>query len=372
MAALVWSAAYAAAGLAWAAGAPGFPYGRGGDPSAVITLFPDATPWPGGIVIALLGAVGAGLAGAVLIATRRSHSAGWATLPTSLIAFALIAIVPDYRVLLAAAYLPLIVLGAPFDWPPGVELGFVLPWPVLNQLILIIGGALWVGVAVQARRSARHGPKTSESPGSPGLPGSRAPRDPIADGLIRLGPPATLLAVAIPLVYAGTRFAWALGIPLGLSPELYQQGREIGLWAVGAGLASVAVAGAALTVGLRMRWGERFPGWLPFIGGRSVPVNLAVVPALAAAFAISSAGWMFVRLTVTGRLDEAFVFAQDLGWAALGPELLWPAWGAALALAALGYRERRRRAPRLDRGIFVSRPGRPGAPDARPRWPRRC
>jgi hypothetical protein len=60
---------------------------------------------------------------------------------------------------------------------------------------------------------------------------------------------------------------------------------------------------------------------------------------------ITSAGMMFVRLVLTGRLDETFAFANEVGWAAIGPELLWPIWGVALALAALGYRERRRADP---------------------------
>ena len=53
---------------------------------------------------------------------------------------------------------------------------------------------------------------------------------------------------------------------------------------------------------------------------------------------------MFVRLTLTGGLDEILgdgVLGGE-NWAALAPELLWPLWGAALAAAALAYYYRRR------------------------------
>jgi hypothetical protein len=53
---------------------------------------------------------------------------------------------------------------------------------------------------------------------------------------------------------------------------------------------------------------------------------------------------MFVRLTLTGKLDvilgEGVLGTQN--WAALASELLWPLWGAALAVATLAYYYRRR------------------------------
>jgi hypothetical protein len=46
-----------------------------------------------------------------------------------------------------------------------------------------------------------------------------------------------------------------------------------------AALATLAVGGAILTLGLIQRWGEVFPRWIPFVGGKRVPISLAVVPA---------------------------------------------------------------------------------------------
>ncbi len=156
---------------------------------------------------------------------------------------------------------------------------------------------------------------------------------------------ATGIAVAVPIVYALTRWAWALGVPLGITEEFLERGKESGLWIAGAGLATVAAAGGLVTTGLALRWGEIFPRWLPLIGGRSVPVLLAVVPAIVVAALVTSAGLMFVRLVVLGTIDD--VFGGLLGsptdnWAAVAPELLWPIWGMALAAAAVGYYLRRR------------------------------
>jgi len=107
-------------------------------------------------------------------------------------------------------------------------------------------------------------------------------------------------------------------------------------WA-GAGPATIAVGGAVLTLGLVQGWGEVFPRWIPFLGGRRVPILFAVVPASLVSVLVTTAGLMFVRLTLTGRLGailgEGILGAEN--WAALAPELLWPLWGAALGAATL-------------------------------------
>ncbi|MCU0484124.1 MAG: hypothetical protein MUC54_07650 [Chloroflexi bacterium] len=151
------------------------------------------------------------------------------------------------------------------------------------------------------------------------------------------------MAVAIPVFYAATRWAWALGVPLGISEELFRFGQSSGLWAAGAALATLAAAGGILTLGLAARWGERWPGWVPIVGGNDVPMPLVIVPAVLVALLVTSAGLMFIRLLATGRLYDVFSPLQGIegSWAAIAPELLWPAWGAALAIAAYAYRRRR-------------------------------
>jgi hypothetical protein len=114
-------------------------------------------------------------------------------------------------------------------------------------------------------------------------------------------------------------------------------------------LATIAVGGAILTLGLIQRWGEVFPRWMPFVGGKRVPIPLAVVPALVVSVLVVSvlvtaAGLMFVRLTLTCGLDA--IFGEGIlggrNWMTLAPELVWPLWGGALAAASLAYYYRRR------------------------------
>ena len=100
--------------------------------------------------------------------------------------------------------------------------------------------------------------------------------------------------------------------------------------------------GALLTLGLVQRWGEVFPGWLPVVGDKQVPPALAIVPATLVAILVTTPGLMFVRLTLLGEIGELFTFVGDEDWAALAPELLWPLWGVALALATQAYYYRRR------------------------------
>jgi hypothetical protein len=56
---------------------------------------------------------------------------------------------------------------------------------------------------------------------------------------------------------------------------------------------------------------------------------------------VTSAGAMFVRFGVTGRLGAMFPGGNS-DVAAWLPEMFWPLWGAALAAAAYAYWLRRR------------------------------
>jgi hypothetical protein len=47
-------------------------------------------------------------------------------------------LIPDYRVLMAVAYAPIFLLGAPVHWPP-VSYFTVVSWPVLNQMLCAHG-----------------------------------------------------------------------------------------------------------------------------------------------------------------------------------------------------------------------------------------
>lgn len=125
----------------------------------------------------------------------------------------------------------------------------------------------------------------------------------------------------MPLPYAASRLAWALGIPVGLSDASRMALEASDATMVEFSLSGMALGGALLTLGLGQRWGEVFPGWLPFLAGKRVPPALAIIPATLAS----------VVLTVGGLTIYRMVIAQGLGdaadWGAVTPGLVFLPWG---------------------------------------------
>jgi hypothetical protein len=202
-----------------------------------------------------------------------------------------------------------------------------------HQLLCLIGGFLWLAATVSyARRSTdaclycgrRDGPEGWTSPSN----------------AARWGRIAVYVAMVVPVIYAATRYAWALGIPLGMSEEHLHNGQQSGTWISGLFLANVGLVGAVLMLGLVQRWGEVFPRWMIGLAGRRVPIALAVVPAsiISALLTVTgiaiSSGWAQMAVAAAANGEDMWVF--------VGPILLFPVWGAALAVATLGYDYRRR------------------------------
>ncbi|HEX9070008.1 MAG TPA: hypothetical protein VF807_14650 [Ktedonobacterales bacterium] len=324
-----WSLAYGLLGLFWALGGPGFPFGHGHDAAAIESILANVQVRSAAPVIAGLGIGGA------LIALVMVRAWGRGALRTGLLAFAwalalaLLVIIPDRRVLLAVAYVPVFIIGAPFHYPP-VSFFAAIPWPVINQAILIIGGVAWAATALAYQRvtagACAHCGRTDQQAGWMTPP-----------AVARWGWWAVAVAIACPVLYAVPRYAWALGIPLGISEGFLREGQRTNLWIAGAGLATVAVGGAILTLGLAQKWGEVFPRWMLGLAGKRVPPALAIVPALLIADFVTSAGLEEIRA-----LGLASEIPIEVTWTTLGPTLLWPLWGAALAVATYAYYLRRR------------------------------
>jgi hypothetical protein len=218
-----------------------------------------------------------------------------------------------------------------------VYLKMVTQWTTVHQLLCLFGGFLWLAATFSyTRRSAdaclycgrRDGPEGWQSP----------------DNAARWGRTAVYIAMVAPAFYALTRLSWALGSPLGLSEEQFRNET----WVSGAiSLGTFALVGAVLMLGLVQRWGEVFPRWIPGLAGRRVPIPLAVVPAAFASVLLieggigiwSGLGQLAANAAAAGAqgrgLIEEIIFQ-------LGPTLLFPVWGAALAVATLGYYYRRR------------------------------
>jgi hypothetical protein len=322
VAAALWATGYGLLALHWAVGGAGFPFGHS-DPDPGIAKGMSILSYTHRESAAPVIAAGmfAAAAVALVLVTRPRARAAEGHAVT--IAAFLGVVLPDDRPLVAIGHLPILLAGKPFDWPRGASLSSQLPWPVLNQFVCI-GGAVLFALAALAHRRARTGACADCGRGA-------HTHDPARWGRI-----AVWTAVLIPAVYAATRWAWALGVPFGFSTaQLRQLDREMpGIWWAGAALGSMALLGAWLTIGLIRPWGEVFPRWIPVLRGRRVPVMVAVIPALGAALVITSAGLMMTRILLT--------HPSWGNWAAMGPAVLWPFWGAALAAAAVAYRARRR------------------------------
>lgn len=333
-AAAVWSGVYGVLGLWWALGGAAFPFGVERDPDAKYTLLKDAQPTATGIAIAFLGLAGTAVALA-MSGDRRPRGSG------ALIAFAwttaaaLTVVIPDYRPLLALVRIPGLLLAALAGWlPEGVGFSsfipLFLPWPVVNQILLIVGGLLWAATAVAfRRRSAGSCPRCGFSDDLPS--GWTSP-----ESAARWGRWAVAMAVAVPAGYAATRWAWALGIPLGMTRrELDRMATEMpGVWWAGALVGTLGLGGAVLTLGLVQRWGEIYPRWIPRLRGRPVRPRAAIVPATLAAILMTTAGLMQVRIWLQGGFSDP--------WVLYGPQLFWPLWGAGLGAATFAYHLRRR------------------------------
>jgi len=335
-AAAAWSLAYGALGLYWAGGGVGFPFGLEHDPGARSSVLVGARQPVGAPAIAVLGLMGAAAAFAMTRTwgggKRRAALLGFAWT----VAVGLSLVVPDFRVLVVVAYAPILLVSAAFGRLPEVRAVDAVPWPVLNQVVCIVGGLVWAATALAYQR------RTGGACGHCGRTDAGAawttPR-----AAARWGRGAVYVAAVVPLVYALTRWAWALGFPLGITEKFFRQGQAIGLWWRGAALATLAAGGALLTFGLAQRWGEVFPRWLPFAAGKAVPPALAIAPAAFVSVIVTAAGLMFVRVAFAGTFalgNNRVSLDENLG--ALAPELLWPAWGIALGAATLAYYYRTR------------------------------
>jgi hypothetical protein len=214
-------------------------------------------------------------------------------------------------------------------------------WGTIHQLLCLLGGFLWLGATVcYSRRSGdaclycgrRDGPEGWQRP----------------DNAARWGRIAVYVARVAPVFYVLTRYAWALGFPLGMNEEFFRSGQESGKWIGGAlFLGNFILVGALLMLGLVQRWGEVFPRWMIGLAGRRVPIALAVVPASLAAVLLVVGGIGIWSGLPQMAANAAAAGAEGIGLIeeiifGVGPTLLFPVWGAALAVATLVYYYRRR------------------------------
>ena len=339
-AAVAWSLIYAALGVYWAVSGRGFPFapenlsdGMG----PLVGRFGQGVAW---IIVIMAGIPAAAMGVAMMRGVRSKALRPLLITAGALLAGVLLLLMTGLNLLVKVGYIPAALFGLFTAEKGQVYLEAWTQWATIHQLLCLIGGFLWLAATVSyARRSTgaclycgrRDGVQGWSSPGQ----------------AARWGRIALYVAMVAPVSYAVTRYAWALGIPLGMSEEYLRQGQQNGMWISGLFLATFGLVGAILMLGLVQHWGEVFPRWMIGLAGRRVPIALAVVPASLASVLLivggigiwSGLGQMVANMIASGVEDSEVIGAIIFQ---LGPTLLFPVWGVALAVATLGYYFRRR------------------------------
>ena len=342
--ALAWAAIYLVFALAWAAGAPGYPYGRHWDPSPVPVSLLDAVPAQAGVTVIIAGT---GLVlisiGRFLITATDRLSARFAT-STILVCCLGLVLVGDYRPLMAVARVPIFLITRTF-WHVaegrvgvGEFVSAMFSIPALHGFWQLGGILVLLMATVEFWRRTRSGCSDCGRPPQLSWWTTRS-------GARRWGLIATIIAVICPIPYAVTRYMLLFVFPAdGISRALIEQGeaQTPGIWIFGAGLATLGVLGAVLTLGLSQRWGERWPFWVPILRGRPINPVVAIIPAGFVSLLWPGSSLMLVRVNLQKTLADSGAAAPDVAHLLLSPMNLWVFWGFALAGATLAYWLRRR------------------------------
>jgi hypothetical protein len=341
-AAVAWSLIYAALGGYWAVSGRGFPFTAEAMSDGMGPLLGRFGLGVARIVVIMAGIPAAAMGAAMLRGSRSRALRPLFITAGILLAGVLLLLMTSLDLLVKLGYTPYAILSL----LTGAEIGEKIleswtQWATIHQLLCLLGGFLWLAATLcYARRSGdaclycgrRDGPEGWTSP----------------DHAARWGRIAVYVAMLAPVFYALTRYAWALGFPLGMGEEQFRSGQESGKWIGGAlFLGNFILVGAFLMLGLVQRWGEVFPRWMIGLAGRRVPIALAVVPASLASVLLVVSGigiWsgldqMVANSAAAGAEGTALIGEITFQ---LGPTLLFPVWGVALAVATLGYYYRRR------------------------------
>jgi hypothetical protein len=339
-AAVVWSSVYAALGVYWAVSGRGFPYTPDTMSDGLGPLLGRFDPGVAWVVVIFAGIPATAIGAAMLRGVQGKVLRPLLITAGALLSGVLLMLMTSLGLLVKFGYIPLAVINI----VQGTELGQtylegLTQWKTIHQLLCLIGGFLWMAATLcYGRRSANACLYCGRRDGSQGWTS--------ASQSARWGRIAVYVAMVVPVFYAFTRYAWALGFPLGMDEARFLSNQEI--WLVGAlSHGTFMLAGAVLMLGLVQHWGEVFPRWMVGLAGRRVPIALAVIPASLVSVLLIVGGigiWSGLG-QMTANLAAMDADAKEVTCAILfeaGPTLLFPLWGIALAVATLGYYYRRR------------------------------
>ncbi len=335
---VVWALVYSVMGLYWAVGGRGFPYDLALSSDMLSPLagkFGPAVAW---IFVAIEGIPAVAVGVLMLRGVRRPRllliAAG------VLLAGILLLLMTGLNLLIEVGYIPAAIVGLMSAERSQAYLAGWAQWATIHQLLCLAGGFLWLAATVSYYRRSADACLYC---------GRRDDLDERTNKInaARLGRVAVSIAMIAPVFYAFTRIAWALGIPLGMTEEALRRGQETGTWIGGLSLATFCLVGAVLMLGLVQRWGEVFPRWMIGLAGRRVPMALVVILASLASVLLFVGGigiWsalpqMAANVEAAGITGSAAIAELIFQ---VGPTLLFPLWGAALAVATVAYYYRRR------------------------------
>jgi hypothetical protein len=334
-AAVAWSLLYAALQVFWLVSGRGFPYASqtlsGPDMRPMIARLGPEAAWT---IVIMAGLPAAAVGFAMLRGLRGRFLRPLLIAAGVLLAAVLLLLMPDLNLLILLGYIPYGIVALFSGGEKGLSiLKLWGQWTVVHQWLCVLGGFIWLAASVAyARRSgdACLACGRNDRPEGWTSPHSAA----------RWGRIAAYVAMLVPLFYVVTRYAWALGIPLGMTQEHLRLGQEQGTWISGLFLATFGLVGAILILGLVQRWGEVFPRWMIGLAGHRVPMTLAIVPASLVSVLLVVGG-IAVWPGYAEMSRAAAATGQDME-VLVGPLALFPFWGLALAVATLGYYFRRR------------------------------
>ncbi|HTP07754.1 MAG TPA: hypothetical protein VMP08_05860, partial [Anaerolineae bacterium] len=308
-AAVAWSLIYAALGVYMAVSGSGFPYtpeimsdGLG----PLLGRFDPSVAW----IVVMMAGIPAAVLGVAMLRGMRGRTLRPLFIAAGiLLAGILLLLMTGLNLLVKFGYLPAVIFGLVTSEKSLAYLAAWTQWATIHQLLCLIGGFFWLAATIcYARRS-----------GEACLYCGR--RDGLEDWTspikaARWGRIAVYVAMVAPLFYAITRYAWALGFPLGLIGDQFRLGQETGTWVGGLSLATFGLAGAVLMLGLVQRWGEVFPRWMIGLAGRRVPIALAVVPASIVAVLLIVGGigiWAGLPQLVAGMAASGATDSESIG-----------------------------------------------------------
>jgi hypothetical protein len=171
-------------------------------------------------IVVMMGGIPAAAVGTAMLRGVRSRALRPLLLGAgALLTGVLVLLMTDLRLLTLLGYIPFSI----FRLFTGTEIGFYLEeltqGTIVHQLLCLFGGFLWLAATVcYGRRSGgaclycgrRDGPEGRQRPNQ----------------AARWGRIAEYVSMVAPVLYALTRYAWALGFPLGMSKELLRRGQE--------------------------------------------------------------------------------------------------------------------------------------------------